>query len=119
MQPEEEIKTDAYPGISQQLVDRLFKHSESLLKERKDLKAPDSYPKKAEIIAKLGRKQQAQGVSESFNMSRVSHVDIEQKGDRLIVLGEDSNDKMAHIVYFNKKTNKVENKAVACKNSAE
>ena len=40
-------------GISEQLVDRLFKHSESLLKDRKDLKAPDNYPKKSDIVSKF------------------------------------------------------------------
>ena len=87
-QPDADIKTDVYPGMSEQLVERLFKHSETLLKDRKDLKAPDSYPKKSDIATKFKNIKQAMGVLEAFNYKTVIQADIDHQCHRFMVIGD-------------------------------
>ena len=71
-EPAEEV------GLSVDLVDKFKSHSEILLKARKELKAPDTYPKKGDL-AKFGRKSHT-ALNEFKELQAITHLDYDPSG---------------------------------------
>ena len=72
-------------GLSADLIDKLKSHSETLLKARKELKAPDSYPKKGDL-AKFGRKNHT-SLNEFKDLQAITHLDYDPSGKQLLAIG--------------------------------